>query len=122
MLTISTGDLICAKSITHRIVLELREAKNGRQKPITNQYSYAFQGNSFLSKVGVFLFLGVYPEQTDADKTHAFAQRQMRGLGWHDSKEIGDTFDKLADALKARGLTEAEISDLYQQAGIDKGR
>jgi len=77
------GDIICAKSIEHREVLELKEAKNGRQIVVANRYGFKFQTeHSLLSKVGVFIFLGVLPEQLDSAVTAKFAADQLRRLGW----------------------------------------
>ncbi len=80
---INTGDVIAAKSITHRILVEMKESKSGKQKPVVNQFGYSFQGeHGNLSQVGVFLFLGVCPEERGADGVHLFAEQQLRALGW----------------------------------------
>lgn len=81
--------MICAKSIEHRDVLELKEDKNGKQKVIANRFGFKFQGeHNLLSEVGVFIFLGTFPEQVDADVTHKFAQDQLRSLGWNEAEPI----------------------------------
>lgn len=77
------GDVVCAKSFEHRQVMDVTEDKNGKQKVRANRYGFKFQGeHNLLSEVGVFLFLGKFPEQMDADITFKFAESQLRRLGW----------------------------------------
>ncbi len=77
------GDIICAKSIEHREVVEMREDKNGRQRPLVNRYGFKFQPeHNLTSKVGIFLFLGTHPETDDGERVQRFIQEQLRGIGW----------------------------------------
>lgn len=83
------GTIVCAKSIEHRSVVEMKEDKNGRQKPLTNRFGYKFQSeHNLLSQVGVFIFLGSFPEQTDPAITQKFAEDQLRRLGWCDESPV----------------------------------
>ncbi len=83
MMDIQTGDIICAKSITHRIPVELVESKSGKQKARCNEFGYRFQIDvNLLSTVGVFLFLGIYPEQMDGSVMEKWAVESLRRLGW----------------------------------------
>lgn len=82
-----TGDIVCAKSITDRRVVEVTEDKRGKQKVRANQYGYKFQPElNLISQVGVFLFLGVYPE-ADSDAVMKFAERQLEELGWKKNEQ-----------------------------------
>lgn len=88
------GDVVCAKSITHREVVEMREGKGGKQRPLVNQYGFKFQGeHNELSTVGVFIFLGTYAEMHGPDKAYEFALSQLRRLGWqtHDDALAAQT-------------------------------
>lgn len=77
------GDIIATKSITHREVVEMRQGKDGQQRPRVNQYTFGFQSDiNLLSEVGVFVFVGVYPEMHNPDKRRAFVEKQLRLLGW----------------------------------------
>ena len=78
-----TGDVVIAKSFTPREVVEVTEDKHGKQRVKVNQYGYKFQSeHNLLSTVGVFLFLGTYPEANGPGAVAAFAKRELRRLGW----------------------------------------
>lgn len=80
---ISTGDIICTKSITHRIPVEMKEAKSGKQTALCNQFSYKFHNEiNLLSTVGVFLYLGTFPEQVDDAVMIKWAKESLERLGW----------------------------------------
>jgi len=61
----------------------MREDKKGRQRPLVNRFGFRFQpeGN-FISKVGVFLYLGTEPETDDGERMQQFVERRLRELGW----------------------------------------
>lgn len=96
------GDIVCAKSITHRIPVEVHEPKNGkRQRVIVNQLGFKFQSEvNLLSQVGVFLFLGVHPEVADdGQRVQRFAEEQLHRLGWSSSlapPRSGDAVDPVS--------------------------
>lgn len=89
------GDIVCAKSIEHRQVVDVQEDKNGRQRVRANRFGFKFQpDHSLLSQVGVFIYLGTYPEANGADLVHEYAEQQLRALGW--TLELSPAADAVA--------------------------
>lgn len=78
------GDVICAKSIEHRIPVKVDEPKGEkRQRVLANRLGFKFQSeHNLISTVGVFIFLGTFPEVEDSEKVQRFAERQLKQLGW----------------------------------------
>jgi Tat protein secretion system quality control protein TatD with DNase activity len=96
------GDIVCTKSVTHRIPVEVHEPKNGkRQRVLANQIGFKFQSEiSLLSQVGVFIFLGVHPESADdGERVHRFAEQQLRRLGW--TTESAQSVPAVGEAVDA---------------------
>ena len=92
------GDIVCAKSIEHRQVVEIREDKNGRQRPVVNRFGFKFQPEqNLISRVGIFLFLGTEPETEDSDRIQRVIERRLRDLGW--MRADGDTGIKALETL-----------------------
>src|SRR5262245_37148824 len=94
-MNIRTGAIICAKSVTHRIPVEIAEDKRGRLRVRANQFTYRFQGeHNRTSDVGVFVFLGTFPEHLDVAKVQEFATHQLHRLGWRlESATSADAVD-----------------------------
>ncbi len=83
------GSVICAKTIEHRQPVEIKEDKNGKQREKANRIGFGFQSEHYLlSEVGVFIFLGKFPEQLDSEIVYKFADDQLRRLGWKPEAEV----------------------------------
>ena len=90
------GDIVCAKSIEHRVPVQVDEPKGAkRQRVLANRIGFKFQSeHNLLSTVGVFIFLGTYPEVTEGDKVQRFAEQQLKRLGWAtESPQAADAVD-----------------------------